>query len=202
MELICCSHFCEELNSINQFDFWTFIKDIGPILIGLTSILASILIVRMTMKSAKDEAKRKQIYKKLSEFYGPFLDLRKKSHLLYERFQKDYRNENPNFSTLKYLLDGSTFTGNDKELLSEIIKIGEKCENLIHSKAGLIDDEELRTNVLPMVTTHYLILRLAFEGKLEGEKDRFNDLSFPKIVDELIEKRIISLQTELHELNK
>lgn len=200
MVLLCYNHLCEELNNPSTKEIWELVKDLSPAIIGVLSVVASFLIVRITIRASKREVKRTIIQQRLSEFYSPFLDLRNKSNILYSRFQEKYREENPKYSTLQYLLDGNTFTGNDDELLKEILSIGAKCEKLIHDKAGLIDDEDLRTKVLPNLTTHYLILRMAYEGKLIGEKDRFRDLSFPINVDDLIKRKIVELEKELKNL--
>jgi len=137
----------------------------------------------------------------LDEFYGPFYQLRKKSNLIYEKFREKY-NSDPDFSTLTYLLDGKKFSANEEELLKEIIKIGEECEKLIHSKAGLIDDQNLRTNVIPRASTHFLILRLAHNGNLVGDVIKFKSHVFPKELDGLIEKRRGELEKQLTLLNK
>ena len=86
---------------------------------------------------------------------------------------------------------------NDKALLAEIIKIGEQCEKLIHDKAGLIDDETLRSEWFPKATKHFLILRLAYMGKLKGQTDLFEDSMFPFEIDGLIQNRINNLRIEL-----
>lgn len=197
MGLLCC-----KITLDSEFDWIQFIANAGIILVGLGSVLFSYLIFKKTLKAEQRKEKRDDIRKKLDEFYGPFLQLRKKSDILYDRFQKKYRDEDPHFSTLRYLMSGRVFEGNDKKLLEEIIIIGKKCEELIHSKAGLIDDENLRKNVLPKLTTHFLILRLAFEGTLEKQSNRFDELTFPKEVVGLIEIRFNELERELEELSK
>ena len=158
----------------------------------------------MTLHSKRIEEKKNEIYKKLNELYGPLYQLRSKSQLLYLKFVEKFKNEierkGETFRTLTYLLEGGKVEGNEKILLEEIIKIGEKCEFLIHEKAGLIDDEELRTKWLPKASTHYLILRLAYQGQLHGESEKFKEHTFPIEIDVLIEKRIRELQKALQEL--
>ena len=92
------------------------------------------MVTNKNLNSKKEEEERKEIYKKLNEFYGPLLQLRLKSNALYEKFAASYKSQNQNFKTLVYLLDGNKFTGNDDALLKEIISIGEQCEKLIHEK--------------------------------------------------------------------
>jgi hypothetical protein len=171
-------------------------------LIAVITIWLSHRQFRKTLKSRVVEDERKEIYKKLNDFYGPLLQLRKKSEKLYRLFSKRLGKEGENFRTLNHLLEGKEMTENEKVLLEEIIKIGEKCEDLIHQKSGLIDDRELRNNILPRLTTHLLIIRIAFEGKLKNHTDEFNDLAFPREVDDLLEEKIQHLQKRLKELNR
>lgn len=160
-----------------------------------------------TLNSKRIEEQKEEIYKKLNNFYSPFDQLRKKSSLLYEifsnkfyeRYPEKYEKNNPDkkFRTLVYLLDGGTVEKNEKTLLDEIITIGEKCEKLIHDKAGLIDNEELRLKWFPKASTHYLILRLAYQGKLEGDTENLKIHVFPSEIDPLVEARIQSLHDQL-----
>lgn len=196
MELQCCSLITE-----TGFDLIQFTANIGIILVGIFAIVFSYFQFIKSIDVEKRRERRIDIRRKLDEFYGPFLQLRKKSDILYNRFQKKFRQDNPNFSTLRYLMEGKTFEGNDKELLKEIIIIGKRCEELIHLKSGLIDDSNLRNKTLPKLTTHFLILRLAFDGTLKEESFRFDDLNFPRDVDNLIEARIKKLEIELKDLS-
>lgn len=166
---------------------------------------ANALATDKTIKSKRIEERKNEIYKSLNDFYGPLYQLRQKSKLLYDKFKvnKSANTEKGRFSTLLYLLiEGgpSKLENNDKALLSEIIKIGEQCEKLIHNKAGLIDDENLRSEWFPKATKHFLILRLAYSGRLKGQTDLFFDSMFPTEIDELIEGRINELRQELKKL--
>jgi hypothetical protein len=191
---------CNIPQPTSDFDWVQFWSNTALALISVLAILFSYLQYKSGLNSEKRKEKTHDIQRKLNEFYGPFLQLRKKSDILYDRFQKKFRDQDPNFSTLRYLMRGNKFEGNDKKLLEEITKIGSLCEDLIHSKAGLIDDENLRTNILPKLTTHYLLLRLAFEGTLVSEDERFNNLTFPREVDGIIEQRFRELEAELVKL--
>lgn len=196
-----------------SFDTVKFIQDLGPVIISAFALLVSYLLTKKTLEvqkeqtqttldAEKDKEARLLIGKKLDEFYGPILQLRKKSHLLYKKFSEKYRAEDPNFTTLTYLLNGKMFQGNDKKLLDEIINLGKECETLIHAKAGLIDDTELRQTLIPRATTHFLILRIAAYGALNGEAENFKDLTFPYELDDKLEARKKQLEMELKNLNK
>ncbi|HET8859536.1 MAG TPA: hypothetical protein VFM92_06370 [Marivirga sp.] len=156
----------------------------------------------MSLNSSKEEREINSLSKKLNEFYGPFYQLRKKSFTLYKEFRKKFETEDPNFSTLKYLLSGKRFSGNDEVLLNEIILIGEECEDFIHKNAGLIDHNEIRNNLLPKLTTHYRLIKLAKDGMLKGDLDTIGRYTFPKEIDSELENRINEIKARLNELNK
>jgi hypothetical protein len=195
------------------FDAIKFIQDLGPVIISVIALVTSFYLTKntldvqkeqtqKTLDAQKDVESRLLIRKKLDEFYGPLLQQRKKSNLLYQKFSEKHRETDSNFSTLTYLLQGKIFIGNDKILLEEILTLGEESEKLIHAKAGLIDDTELRQNIIPRATTHFLILRLAYKGALKGNAEYFNDLAFPKELDKKLEARKKQLETDLANLNQ
>lgn len=172
----------------------SIISSTGAVLVGIIAIYYSYRQFSKTIKSKIEEEKRQDIYKQLNEFYGPLLQLRKKSNLLYTKFRASFIQEHPNFSTLTYLLNNGAISGNEKVLLDEIINIGIQCEKLIHEKSGLIGDDNLRNNVLPRVTAHFLVLRLAYQNILIGEPDKYQDLVFPRDLDSILEKRVQKLE--------
>lgn len=152
----------------------------------------------MTIQNKKHDDERKEIYKKLNEFYGPFEQLRQKSRRLYALF---VASKGENFRTLPALLKGEKFNNNDKRLLGEIISIDVQLEKLILDKSGLIDQEEIR-DLLAKAATHFSIISQAHEGKLKGEADRFMEYVFPRELDDKISMQIGHLKNRLSELNK
>jgi hypothetical protein len=196
-----------------SFDFWRFIQDFGPTIVSLLAILATFLVTKQTLKSQtdqnikalnaqKDIEARQIIQKKLDEFYGPLIQQRMKSTKLYEKLSKKYRENDESFSILLYLMNNYTFEGNDKVLLEQIIKLGEDSEKLIQEKSGQIDDSELRLEIIPRATTHFLLIKLAYNGVLTGESNNFKDLTYPKDLVEKLEARKSQLETELLNLNR
>jgi hypothetical protein len=205
MELLLCNY--------SSFDSVKFIQDLGPVIISAIALIVSYFLTKktlvaqekqtkMTFDAQKDSEARQEIYKKLNDFYGPLLQIRQESNQLYQKFSEKYRNADPEFATLTYVLDGHKFEGNDKILLDEIIKLGEKCEAIIHSKSGLIDDNDLLTKLIPRATNHFLILRLAEKGVLKGESEKYKDLTFPRELDEKLEERKKQLEEDLKKLNQ
>lgn len=201
MVLLCCNHTFNILTNESSIDWPTIISSAGAIIVGVLALWFSHKQTEITLEAKKQDEERAQIRKKLDELYGPLLQLRMKSNLLYQKFSESFRASDQNFSTLIYLLNGHVFTGNDAVLLNAIIEIGKKTEDLIHEKAGLIDDTNLRTVVLPRAITHFLILRLAYQRALVGDTVKFRNLTFPKDLDTLLENRKKILEDRLDKLN-
>jgi len=207
----------------------------GLIVIGV-NIVTTIIQVRAsnrththnqnTLADKKIEEKRKEIYKKLNEFYGPFQQHLGKSLELYRIFRADKPSD---FRALTYFLDPNQLydgrrvelTDNDKAIFNEIVAVGKQIEELILSKAGLIDDPSLRQDMSQVVTekistdvtglqtngslallaTHLFVIRLAYEGKLKGQVDIYKNYVFPRTLPPIIESNIARLNSELEELN-
>ncbi len=170
---------------------------LGSLVIALVSIVVNFMIVRGQQVTKNLEAKRGEINKKLSDFYGPMLQHRHKSAKLHERFKNGR-----DFRTLTKLLEGEVYSGNDLLLIKEIIAIGKKCEELIEKQAGLIDEKSLRAVHLPKASRHFFIIRNAFEKRLEGDVNRFKGDVFPKEIDHILETRFSELQEELDSIDR
>ncbi len=197
----------------STLNIWKFIQDLGPTVVSIIAVLATLWVTNKTLKSQaaqnlktlnaqKDIETRQSIQKKLNEFYGPLIQQRIKSSKLYDKFSAKYRASDENFSTLIYLLNNYHFEGNDKILLEQIIQLGEDSERLIQEKSGLIDDPQLRLEILPRATTHFLLIRLAYKGDLKGNSDEFKDLTYPRELVSKLEERKNRLEEDLENLNK
>jgi len=101
-----------------------------------------------------------------------------------------------------YLLNDNKFEGNDKVLLEQIIQLGIDSEKLIQEKSGLIDDTQLRLDILPRATTHFLLIRLAYKGELKGKANEFKDLTYPRELVSKLEERKAQLEKDLENLNE
>lgn len=204
---------CNINNVESTFNIWKFIQDLGPTVVSIIAVLVTLWVTNKTLKSQtaqnlktlnaqKDIETRQSIQKKLNEFYGPLIQQRIKSSKLYDKFSAKYRAIDENFSTLIYLLSNYHFEGNDKILLEQIIQLGEDSERLIQEKSGLIDDPQLRLEILPRATTHFLLIRLAYKGDLKGNSDEFKDLTYPRELVSRLEERKTRLEEDLENLNK
>ena len=180
---------------------WIF-SVLSPILVGLAGLWIGYRQYKKTLEARLKELERNEIYKKLNEFYGPLLQLRERSNLLYAEFRPASASENPGFNTIAYLLKKNELTTNQKTLLAEIIRLGKACESLIDSKSGLIDDETLRTVTIPKFMVHLLIVRLAYTEALTGEADKYREYSFPMELDDQLNRKFEALDARLAELNR
>ena len=173
----------------------------------------------------KTEEQRKDIYKRLNEFYGPFQQYLNKSLELYRIFSA---NKPDGFRSLTYFLDREqqyagygkvTLTKNEEAIFAEIISIGEKLEEIIVTKAGLVDDPILRQDfteeasgqestgisgsngMLAFLGTHLLVMRLAYKGELQGDTQTYSKYVFPRGLPNVVENNITRLNKELERLN-
>jgi hypothetical protein len=179
-----------------------------PLMSLVVSIGALILTYKLT-KGAWEEARRnaertlqhqvketeaKAIREKLDVFFGPLIQLRSTSNILYDALRGAQPNPE-NFRTLKAVLEGFQFDANSKMLVEEIIALGKLTEELIATKAGLIDEEI--AEIVWKLQAHYRVLRLAYNGALKGEYDRFKDHVFPRGIDEALHAKASNLKARL-----
>ncbi len=192
--------------------FWDLLNSLGNIIVGnlalLFSFFINIILIRENRKlkllEQKNEYKQKiqyfdraEIYKRLNSFYAPLQLLRRTSKELHNIFKygRDFR-------TLPSLIGGDIkFTKCEKELLSEIIKIGDECRNIIIENSGLIDNRELRDIHLPKLLTHYILIKKAFNGEISEPSQRFVGYEFPNEIDNILDERVNKLYEDLNKLN-
>jgi len=207
------------------------VKAWGPIAIGVLTVLASLAIGALTVSVAlltirnqrlqnksqneanirqfnlaKSKEERDEIIKKLNSFYGPFKELRTQSKIFYSKFatelQAKYRKDTgARFRTLRYLLEGKRFTGQDDELLTEILKNGRRQLKLIEAHSGVVDKPELQ-ELLGKLCAHIRLLQLAYDGKLSGPASSFEDIVFPLPIDGAIESAVLRLQDRMAQLSE
>jgi hypothetical protein len=170
---------------------------IGPIILGIAGMVLGYIFQHSQLKQQQREYERKEIYKKLNEFYGPVQQYLGKSYELYGMFTAS---RPADFRTLIALLEGRKFEGNDKVLLDQIVEIINKVEDLLLKNSGLVDDKELR-ELLAKAGTHFRVLQLAYQGILAGEVERFQDYVYPRDLNQKIDEQIEKLKARLNELN-
>ena len=183
-------------NSINTANNYECIKAWGPVIVGVLSLFGALFVNWRLLKSKCKEEERNDINKKLSEFYGPFTQLRNKSQMLYRLFVKG---KEEHYKTLSALLNGTKYDENDQNLLKQIILINKQLEDLIISKSGYVEDLELR-NLLGKAATHFNVMDLAYNKQIKGEAERFEEYLFPRELDQKIEDEIKKLHNRLKQL--
>lgn len=135
---------------------------------------------------------------KLDSFYYPYKQLSDTNRLLHQSLKA--RQPNPDkFRTLTSLLEGHEFSKDDQSLICELVKIGAQLEVLLASRSGLVDDSELRS-IFATAATHFRILRMASEGALRGDSERFAEKVYPRELDERLDAQIAALVEQLRVL--
>lgn len=183
-----------------------FISELIKSLIPLVSALAGIIIGgfinnRITIKTLRAKANEPEIQEirdSIRSFYQPILLLLRKNKKLYDMFSYG---KPEGFRTLVALLEGQTFTGNDANLLSEIIKIDKEINEIITTEKGKIKSKEI-SETLSKASVHFDVIEMAYWKNIVGEHDRFKNYVFPRELEDLIVKEIDSLMTKLEGLEK
>jgi hypothetical protein len=169
----------------------------ATVTVAVISLLLAYSSNRRTLLQKAYEDEVKDIRMKLNAFYGPFRQLLGTS----ERLSNEFRSGRPpDFRTLTALLAGTTFGGNDKVLLEQIIEITQKLDELIISKSELIA-EELQP-VLWQASTHFRLIRLAHQGLLSGDVGRFEKFVYPRELNGAIDTAIQRLRERLEQLRQ
>lgn len=175
-----------------------WIKGLGPSAVGLAALWYSYRQTSAMLQDKQNEEERREIRHQLDVFYGPLRQLIDISRELHDLFVS---NREKDFRTLTALVEGESFTGNDKALLDAIVRVTKQADRLVSRNEGL-GSERLRS-VLARASAHWRVLHLAHEGKLVGDSDRFTKMLYPRTLlhelDEEIDrlrKRLASLGTE------
>ena len=199
------------------------VKAWGPVLVGAAGIIVGLVTslsvlyaqyrnnqVQNKLSSSqlalsKSKEERDEIVKRLNSFYGPFKELRAQSRLLYNKFvsrlDEEHRKKNKRFRTLRYLLENGNLNAQEDCLFKEILYISRELLKLIESQSGVVDKPELQ-ELLGKLGAHIRIIQLAYDRKLTGPPEAFEDIVFPLAVDGAIESAILRLQDRLQELGE
>jgi hypothetical protein len=170
----------------------------AAVVVSLLGTIITVYIGRRTLRQKAYEEERKEIYKKLNSFYGPFQQLSGISLRLIGLLREG---RSPDFHVLPGLLNGDTFEGNDRILLKELMEVTAKINDLIENQSGLIDDPKLQM-LLWDISTHFRILHLAYEGSLTGEAQRFMNYTYPQEVDAVAKSQADKLRSRMDQLNR
>jgi len=179
------------------------------------------------LKERRRGERRAEIKTRLYEFYGPLaahLNVLRALHRLLAADKPE------GFETLAYLLDPYqeyptegkkkrlVLNDLDRRLLEEIVGTGMQIEALMLAKAGLAGDGELlfpaaaEGKLLPTpvegeapfaaALAHFRLLRLAYNGRFEGDPEHYQAYGYPHGFEEHIREKMRALQLELERLGK
>lgn len=169
------------------------------IITSAIAILSTILVYRSSSVANKRQHNRydiELINKTLTEFYYPFLLLLKTNSEMFKAFSKNKFKDDPNFSTLVALLQEQKFTDNEKVLLNEIIENNKKILELIAVHGNQVDDYDLIQD-LAQASGHFRIIILAYEQKIVGDEDIFNEYTYPTTIvsktENVIKQKLLRL---------
>ncbi|MAS93096.1 MAG: hypothetical protein CMO55_07855 [Verrucomicrobiales bacterium] len=194
---------------------------LGSVFIALIAFGTGLVREVISAMSDQRNAQRKEIHEKLNKFYAPLLLQIEVLKQLNSSFKggEDYR-------ILEELLKGKYPEGNQKSILDQIIAIEVDVEKLILEGAGLVDkdlfssmpedlngDKLLRRScgdenyesvyqVLQDFLVHIRILRMAANKEICGDLEGFRKYVFPRILDEVLESKVLELKENLAELNR
>jgi hypothetical protein len=179
--------------------------------------------VEISINNLKE--KRNYISQKLNEFYYPLRNYLNVS----KSFSEILKSGKPaEFRTLLYLLNPDQeykdqgkiiLSDNDKAILKQIFKIGFEIEKLISEKSVIIDDPEFISRyepnpgfddvvisedmpILTLAQNHLSIIRLAFEGGLKHEEEKYRSYVYPRELNKRVDDKIAELLKKISEYNE
>ena len=175
---------------------WTG-KDWAAVLAGILGSLVALIAVfwnarasRETTAQKANEVELEALQTKLDSFYGPYLQLSSTNKLIAADLKKG-RPEGAEMRVLLLLLDPAwkaRFTPGEIALVEEILSIDAKLLELIQDKSGLVS--AVVQPYLWRAASHFRIIRLASEGKLDNDPARFARYVYPRQLDDVIDLEI------------
>ena len=145
---------------------------------------------RATTVQKANEAELESLRSKLDGFYGPYLQLSNTNRLI----ATDLKNRHapgPQMRILLILLDPKweeQFSRGEVALVKEILSIDDTLLKLIQEQSGLVSDEV--QPYLWRAASHFRIMKLASENKLDNDPDRYAHYVYPRELDEIIQLEI------------
>ncbi|MFK4386988.1 hypothetical protein [Bradyrhizobium sp. USDA 223] len=172
-------------------------RDWAPLLTGIAGIfgalVAAIAIIfnliasRGTTIQKANEAELEALQSKLDNFYGPYVQLSKTNELI----ASDLKNRHAagkDMRILVCLLDPKwrdQFSSGEAALVEEILAIDKKLLDLIQDKSGLVSNAV--QPYLWRAASHFRIMMLASESKLDNDPGRYEHYVYPRQLDEIVD---------------
>ena len=203
-----------------------FATGIFTLILNLKSAADARTHNRRTITEIRASEQRKQLAAGLQELLVPVY-----SHLtaMQAIFRIFTANKGKEFRTLIFLLDPESYkidgqkvvlSDSDKMLLQEIVSLSKQVEELLLLKGGLVDDPVLNGVYIPdpiktdvsaeqlkglslfsLAIAHFRVFRLAYEGTIKGEVDRYKNFVYPKELNERVYAAIQRTQQNLANLS-
>lgn len=190
---------------------WTA-KDITTILAGLGALCGAgvaAFAIRSNGRSSRattiqkaNENELESLQSKLDDFYGPYLQLSNTNYLI----ASDLKSRQPagaEMRILLLLLDPNwrdQFNKGDATLIEEILSIDAKLLDLIQEKSGLVSS--VVQPYLWRAASHFRIMKLAAEGKLDNDPQRYEHYVYPKQLDKVIDLEIDRIHGRIDRIRK
>lgn len=149
------------------------------------------------------EQERAELTRRLSTFYGPLKQHLMLARVLHDRLRAgdpEHRTRDQ-FRTLVALLRNDDFSGNDKAIIQELVSTTNAARELIMTSEGIVEDEGLLTT-LSKAAAHFRMLELAATKKITGEVNRFESSTFPRELDEVLERTIVDIRSRIQEFSR
>lgn len=178
--------------------FWEMI--LPPVISALTALGGALVggwlgqrSSTATINQKNNEAELKEIRAKLDGFYGPF---GRRSHegALMALELRARQPDKVTFRTLLKLLDPEWLKNAskaDQTIVAEIVQNGAGLLALIRDKAGALEPSV--SDYLARAAIHFTMLKLAKDGALENDPDRFARYVFPWQLDKVLKLEIARL---------
>lgn len=180
--------FLEQVNSIRRSEIKTQLQNFFAPFKSLRIQSSNLYILFAIEPKAEAKANRKVLETELA-IQGKALD---RKDLSKEQISQCY------FGTVRYFIDGKIFGKHDREILKQIVIVGDKIVELISKNAFILKNTSLH-GILGEYAAHVTALKLASKGYLEGNA-RASELSMPLEIDGAIESAIMALEKEYQSL--
>jgi hypothetical protein len=163
----------------------------------LKTIEGAITSNQATLWQKANEGELRSIQEKLDKFYGPLMTRLQADHIL----AQDIRSRQPpGYRLLKSLFDRqwlASLSAGDRKLVDVICEHAGKLEEMIID-AGSIDP--VLIPYFSRAVAHFRILRLAHEGILGTDPERFKQYVYPKPLDAMLMLEIERLDARVNAL--
>lgn len=174
------------------------------ILTSAIAICSMIFSYEAQLKGIRKDSRIKEIEvleKQLNSFYYPFLLLSRQNTNIYRIFALKQKEEDPNYRTLTYLLQGRKFDPPDTLFLEQILKNDEKLDRLILEKASLVTNDDVRKK-LSEASTHYTLIKIVHGSGIVSDRAEYSIYVHPNDLLTMIENEVKQIEERIRVLRE